>query len=120
VFVVEDDKKPRMKGMNIVRILLFFSFELNDVYYPCALVDWFKKVGLNPVTSMWVVHPDIVQGRQECSVLHLDSFLRAAHLIPVFGTHRLPHNFHWSYSLDAFHAYYVNKYIDHHAFEIAF
>ena len=83
-------------------------------------MEWFKKVGLDPVTGMWVVFPDAVQGRHKRSVFHLDSFLCAAHLIPVFGTHKVPRDFHFSYSLDSFKAYYVNKYIDHHANEVAF
>ena len=109
-----------MKGLGIVRVLLFFSFDYSGTHYPCALVEWFKKVGPDPVTGMWVVCPDIVRGKRALSVLHLDSFLRAAHLIPVFGTCKIPKDFHYSYSLDAFNAFYVNKYIDHHAFEIAF
>jgi hypothetical protein len=124
-FIVEDDDKPGMRGMGVVRVLLFFSFEHDHTHYPCALVDWFKKVGLDPVTGMWVVRPDIVQrGRRpeepERSVLHLDSFLRAAHLIPVFGKDKVPRDFHFTFSLDSFKAYYVNKYIDHHANEVAF
>ncbi len=119
-FIVEDDDKPGMKGLGVMRVLLFFSFEYDNTHYPFALVEWFKKVGLDPVTGMWVVCPDIVRGRQERSVVHLDSFLRAAHLVPVFGTHKLPQGFHFTLSLDAFDAYYVNKYIDHHANEVAF
>ncbi len=106
--------------MGVVRVLLFFSFEYDNMHYPFALVEWFKKVGLNPVTGMWIVHPDIVHGRQEHLVVHLDLFLYAAHLVPVFGTHKLPWDFHFTLSLDAFNAYYVNKYIDHHANEVAF
>jgi hypothetical protein len=69
---------------------------------------------------MWVVHPDIVRRQREQSVLHLDTFLRAAHLIPVFGPQKMPHDFDFTLSLDSFDAYYINKYIDHHANEIAF
>ena len=69
---------------------------------------------------MWVVQPDIIRGRRKKSVLHLDTFYRGAHLIPVYGKEKLPVGFHFSYSLDAFRAFYVNKYIDHHANEIAF
>ena len=119
-FIVEDDNEPGMRGMGVVRILLFFSFRYNNKHYPCALVEWFKKVGLDPVTGMWVVRPDNVREKRERSVLHLESFLRAAHLIPVFGTCTIPRDFHFLYSLDAFDAYYVNKYIDNHASEIAF
>ena len=52
-----------MGGMNVVRVCLFFSFEYKDVYYPCALVDWFTKVGCDPVSGLWVVCPDITRGR---------------------------------------------------------
>jgi len=119
-FIVEDEEKSGMRGMNVVRVRLFFSFEYKDVYYPCALVEWFSRVRCDPVSGMWVVRPDITRGRRDQTVLHLDSFLRGAHLIPVFGNQKLPHDFHYKYSLDAFQAFYVNKYIDHHANEIAF
>ena len=119
-FVVTDDAKPGMMGMNVVRVLLFFSFEYNGAEYPCAAVEWFETVGLDDVTGLWVVRPDVTQGKRDKSILHLDSFLRGAHLIPKYGTQRLPVDFHFSYSLDAFEVYYVNKYIDHHANEIIF
>jgi hypothetical protein len=38
-FVVENDTKPGMSGMVIVRIKLLFSFHYNGVYFPCALVE---------------------------------------------------------------------------------
>ena len=72
------------------------------------------------MTGMWVVCPDSTRGIRDRSVLHLDSFLRGAHLIPVYGDETLPVDFHYSYSLDTFQAFYVNKFIDHHANEIAF
>jgi hypothetical protein len=120
VFVSEDETKPGMSGMAVVRVMLFFSFEYDGVYYPCALVEWFDRVRHDPVTGLWIVRPDIARGRRNQSVLHLDSFLRGAHLIPVYGKENLPVDFDYSYSLDAFNAFYVNKYIDHHANEIAF
>jgi len=119
-FVVEDDTKPGMMGMNVVRVKLFFSFEYDGESYPCALVEWFGRVGCDPVTGLWMVCPDITRGQRDISVLHVDAFLRSAHLIPVYGSEKLPLDFHYSYSLDAFNTFYVNKYIDHHANEIAF
>lgn len=113
-----DDSQPRMMGMNVVRVLLFFSFNYNGVEYPCAIVEWFQMVGLDDVTGLWVVCPNVTEGKQDRSVLHLDLFLRGAHLIPRYGMQKLPLDFHFSYSLDAFQAYYVNKYIDHHANKI--
>ncbi|KAH7921240.1 hypothetical protein BV22DRAFT_1019790, partial [Leucogyrophana mollusca] len=53
-------------------------------------------------------------------VIHTDTIYRAAHLIPVYGVEFVPDNLKFHHSYDAFHTFYVNKYADHHAFEIAF
>jgi len=119
-FVVEDDTKPGIAGMNIVRVILFFSFEYDGVLYPCALVEWFTKIGWDSVTGLWVVCPDTTRSKQDRTVLHVDSILRGAHLIPVYSSEKLPLDFHYLYSLDLFEAYYVNKYIDHHTNELIF
>ncbi|KAH9021931.1 hypothetical protein EDB84DRAFT_1511344 [Lactarius hengduanensis] len=119
-FVIEDDTKPGMLGMNVVRVQQLFSLIYDDLLYPCALVEWFTRMNRDPVTGMWVVCPDITRGTRDRTVIHLDSILRGAHLIPAFGNDQLPLDFHFSYSLDVFKAYYVNKYIDHHTHEIAF
>ncbi|KAH7911539.1 hypothetical protein BJ138DRAFT_1237425 [Hygrophoropsis aurantiaca] len=122
VFVVEDEE-PGMKGMVIGRVKLFFSFLHDGVVYPCALIDRFSRIGRHPdiVTGMWKVRPETNRtGKRVQSVIHLDTILRSAHLIPVFGDGPLPVDFHFSYSLDVFKSYYVNKYADHHSHEIAF
>ncbi|KAF8805514.1 hypothetical protein BYT27DRAFT_7104339, partial [Phlegmacium glaucopus] len=54
------------------------------------------------------------------SVVHIDSILRAAHLIGVYSSEFIPQTLTHSQSLHAFKLFYVNKYIDHHAHEIAF
>ncbi|KAK0437733.1 uncharacterized protein EV420DRAFT_1280535 [Desarmillaria tabescens] len=122
--VVENEDQAGLQGMSVVRILLFFSFIHDGTEYPCALVHWFKKHGQRPdvTTGMWVVKPDY-QGRNQCpwiSIIHLDSLVHGAHLLPVFGPRPMPLNFHYLYSLDSFQAFYVNKYIDHHANEVVF
>ena len=117
---MEDEKKPGMSGMVVVRVRLFFSVEYEEVHYPCALVEWFKRIGRDRLTGMWTVHPDCTCSSQDKSVLHLDSFLHGAHLIPIYNNLRLSLNFKHFYSLDVFKAYYVNKYVDHHAYEITF
>ncbi|KAI0290007.1 hypothetical protein B0F90DRAFT_1812424 [Multifurca ochricompacta] len=93
-FIVEDEAKPGMQGLNIVHVQLMFSFKYNNIEYPCSLVDWFTRVSIDNTT---------------------------AHLIPVYDSNPLPlHRLTDSYSLDTFKLFYVNKYIDHHAHEIAF
>ncbi len=46
--------------------------------------------------------------------------VRAAHLIGVSGDELLPHKVGPENSLDVFKQFYVNKFADHHAHEIAF
>jgi hypothetical protein len=120
--VVEDEDKPGMRGMNVARIQLFFSFSHNGKHYPCALVEWFSRMGRSPDsdTGMWKVCPDIRRGQRLCSVIHLNSILRGTHLLPIFGHRFLPINFNYTYSLDAFAGYYVNHFADHHSHEIIF
>ena len=72
-------------------------------------------------TGMWVVQPDLdVNGQHALEVVHVHSILCGAHLIPIYRWNQLPLDTHYADSLDTFQAYYVNKYIDHHAFEITF
>ncbi|KAJ7708409.1 hypothetical protein B0H16DRAFT_1345075 [Mycena metata] len=124
-FVVEDQNADGFRGMSVVRVRLLFSFQFDGVDYPCALVEWYNKIGRGPDqdTGMWMVRPDLRHTRARdpvMSVVHLDSVLRGAHLIPVFGSRYLPRGFRHTWSLDAFEAFFVNKYIDAHANEIAF
>ncbi|KAF8055570.1 hypothetical protein FPV67DRAFT_1435271 [Lyophyllum atratum] len=117
-FVETDADLPGMEGMTIARVLLFFSFTFEGTHYPCALVHWLVVVGDSPDldTGLWVVRPEFDAGRRRTlEVVHLDSIARAAHLLPVYGSAPLPEDFHFSVSLDAFRAFFINKYIDHHA-----
>ncbi|KAJ7443373.1 hypothetical protein FB451DRAFT_1437560 [Mycena latifolia] len=123
-FAVEDQDQPGFRGMSVARVKLFFSFTHDGLEYPCALVEWFKKVGRSPdiCTGMWVVESEYrARGKDRfITVVHLDSLLRGAHLIPVYGAGHIPVGFRYNHSLDAFTAFHVNKYIDHHSNEIAF
>ncbi|KAN0127920.1 hypothetical protein V8E53_014268 [Lactarius tabidus] len=126
IFVGNTDRPdaPGMRGLLVARVHLFFSFVHDGTKYPCALVHWFSVVGEEPCneTTMWIVEPDFRRGKPCLEVIHLDTVLRGAHLIGVSGTHFLPKdpNFTFDKSLDAFSSFYVNKYADHHAYEIAF
>ncbi|KAJ7312726.1 hypothetical protein DFH08DRAFT_791300 [Mycena albidolilacea] len=123
VFVEEDADQPGFRGLLAARVLLFFSFKHNGVVYPCAAVTWFSTVGESPCpdVGMWMVEPDLDgRGRRVLDIIHLDSILRGAHLIPIYGDSYLPRHIKRTASLDSFRAYYVNKYADHHSHEIAF
>ena len=127
VFVENTDlpDAPGMEGLLLARVLLFFSFDHEGgTKYPCALVHWFSIVGEGPCseTGMWIVEPDFKGSKPVLEVIHLDTILRGAHLIGVSGTGLLPNDLDFTFdkSLDAFKSFYVNKYVDHHAHEIAF
>ncbi|KAG1864404.1 hypothetical protein F4604DRAFT_1882098 [Suillus subluteus] len=102
VFVNTNSDLEGMKGLKVARVRCFFSFRYNwATTYPCALVHWFNKVGdsADEDTGMWIVHP--------------------THLIPVYSHNFIPKDIEYFHSYDAFRLFYVNKYADHHAFEIA-
>lgn len=120
VFIDTDPDLPGMRGMIIGRVLLFFSFNFESRHHSCALIHWLVPVGDSPdsETGLWVVRPEFERnGRRSLQVISLDSIARAAHLLPVFGSSPLPEDFHFSQSLDAFRAYFVNRYADHHTHE---
>ena len=102
----------------------FLSFSHLDNHYHCAPIDHFKHVGTrpDPVTGLWKVKRQIVTvGQREVpiqSVIHIDTILHNVHLIPVFGDGHVPQGLHYKHSLDTFDTFYVNKYADHHSFEI--
>ena len=98
-----------MRGLDVARVHLF-SFELGDKLLSCALVHNFSKSFNKPEpdNGMWVVEPNIDNhGYQVMSVMHIDSIVCAAHLLPVFkGDAAIPRN--------------VNKHVDYHVFETLF
>ncbi|KAL4074427.1 hypothetical protein V8B97DRAFT_2022686 [Scleroderma yunnanense] len=87
-----------MGRLHVDRVFLFFSFSFDGIKYP-----YFDA-----------------NGQQELEVVHIDCILCGAYLIPVYRHHHLLMDIQHTDSLDIFQAYYVNKYINHHAFEIAF
>ena len=71
-------------------------------------------------TGMWRVEPDFdAKGDALYAVIHLDTMICAAHLI---GESNRPLSTLITYvsALDMFYILYVNKYLDHHAYKIAF
>ena len=123
MFVNTDSSAPGMHGLDVVRARLFFSFHYQGKVYPCALVRWYSCIGDEPErdTGMWVVEPECNDdGSPFMAIIHLDTIVRGAHLIGVYGDKYIPTNLTFNDSLNAFHSYYVNKFIDNHAFEIAF
>lgn len=122
-FVNLDPDMDGMQGLAVIRVRCFFSIAFETKVYPCAFVHWYATIGDNPdeVTGMWKVKPEIdADGAPIVSVVHLDCILRSAHLIPAYGMDPVPKHLTPESSLDHFSTFYVNKYIDHHAFVTAF
>jgi hypothetical protein len=123
IYVEKDADADGFCGLHVARVKLFFSFHFQLTTFSCALVEWFSTYGDSPCedTGLWRVEPDYdARGQRMCSVIHVDTILRLAHLIGVSGPQFLPTQFTHHDSLDAFRLFYVNKYADHHAHEIAF
>jgi hypothetical protein len=123
IFVNTDSSVDGMLGLDVARARLFFSFKHEGIIFFCALVHWFCRVDDSPdeLSGMWIVKPEFTDdGTRSASVINLDAIFRAAHLMPVFGNDAVPRYLSFTQTLDAFNSYYVNKYIDHHAFEIVF
>ena len=109
-------------GLEVAHAYLFFSFTLNGVKYPCALVHWFSCTTdtLSDVTGMYTIEPNhFPNGKPVTAVVHLDTVFRAAHLLPVFSNHpALSEHQHHEQMLDLFSEFYINQYIDHHTFKV--
>jgi hypothetical protein len=55
------------------------------------------------------------------AIIHLESIFRAAHLLPVYNNTSsfIRQSLIMHDTLNTFKVFYVNKFVDHHAFEIA-
>ncbi|KAG2037270.1 hypothetical protein BDR03DRAFT_824808, partial [Suillus americanus] len=106
-------------------VMLFsFHYGHDSQIFPCALVHWFKLVSNepNPGNGMWVVKPsflDLELNTQELSIIHIDTIVRATHLLPIFSEGCVPQKATFHEFLDTYCRFYVNKFADHHSFEIA-
>lgn len=108
-------------SMQAARVRLFFSIKHDSRTIPCALVEWYETVGSSPdeAVGMWVVKPELTANHQQrvATVVHLDSVVRGVHLIPIYQKQQISRKRNYSTTLNDFKKFYINKYIDYHAFE---
>jgi hypothetical protein len=59
IFVNVNPDLDEMRGMDVARVLTFFSFTYRTETYPSVVVRWFNTLGDSPDedTGMWVVQP---------------------------------------------------------------
>ena len=110
-----------MRGGRLV--LLFFSLTHKKQPLECALVNWFVYDGDEPVrdpdTGMYMVHLERDRrGKTEIQVISVDSIIRGAHLLPVYGEGRVPRSITYSNVLDKGRSFFINHYVDHHVHEL--
>jgi hypothetical protein len=123
VFVVQDSHLNGFRGLFVGQVEGFIKLKRNQINYPCAVLSTFSPVGDSPCpdTGMWMVERDFDEnGEKLMSVIHVDAIIRGAHLIGIAGDSFIPNDLDYSDTLNAFRTFYVNKYIDYHAHEIAF
>ena len=126
VFVNKNNGLQGLLGLEVARVRLFFSFRNRDEDHACAAVHWYGRTDDEPDddTGMWVVKPLYHRRRRGlgnlplCSVISLDTIVRAAHLVGVVLDQEVSPTLRSEDSLDTFKEFFVNKYIDHHAFEL--
>jgi hypothetical protein len=105
------------------RVYLFFRFSHAGVNYPCVLVRWYStSEEPDTINRLWIVQPESTRPRQHhMSIIHVDTIVCGTHLLPRFPSDvPVYRQINYTDVLDLFTSFYVNKSIDHHAFEIAF
>ncbi|KAG2745356.1 hypothetical protein P692DRAFT_201841294 [Suillus brevipes Sb2] len=126
---MNDEVSCGLDGLAVARVLCFFGLQYRGKYFQCAVVQWFSYVtdSRDPDTGMYIVTPSTNDnGTPDVSIIHIDCIFRAvmhvtrsaARLIPVYGNNFIPREITLHNSHNMFRAFYINKYADHHAFEI--
>jgi hypothetical protein len=110
------------RQLDVGRVMAFFSFVHDGKVFPCALVHEFRYSSRQPDkdTGLWIVIPKFVEEVQPClRIISLNRIFRAAHLVPVYKTRSfIPRSLTMDKTLDEFKRFYINKFIDYHAFRI--
>ena len=120
------NNKPTINSFSITQVWLFFSFKHNQAFYEYALVHDYQVVNPSPdeITGMAIVKRAMRRSIPRAHVIPLNNILWAVHLIPVFSqlhAKHIPKKYKHEDMLNnrhLFKQFYVNKFIDHHAFEI--
>ena len=87
MFINTDLLQLGMHGLDVACARLFFSFAFERVKYSCAFIHWFSKIkeSANEGTGMWAVGPEVFDDDScNSSIIHLDSVVCLAHLLPIY------------------------------------
>ena len=111
-----------LSGYTAARVLLLLSFAHAGETFPCTLVWWYALVETggdrDNDTGKWLVERELKDGAPHVSVIHTDTIFRAVHLLPFFGKKTVPRKLTPDTSLDHYEKFYINRFADHHSFEV--
>jgi hypothetical protein len=82
-----------MGGLKVARVFCFVAFTHLSKQYKAAHVECLNVVKQVPdkITGMWKVKPRLGEcGMRVLELIPLETFLRACHLIPVYGDNTVP------------------------------
>ena len=112
---------PGPHGLSVAQLHVLFSFTIKGVHCEVALVEWFSYVGNSPDEDigMWVVQREKWQdGSPLMDFIFIDTILQSYHLLSMYGEVTIPSDVTYVTSLTNFKIFYVNKFADHHSFEL--
>ena len=107
----------RLDNLDVACIRLLLSFDYHGVTYQCIIIHGLLLVDDEPDedTGMWLAHcPD----KQISQAIPLNAIYCAAHLIPYYSNNSMPWQITPNNCLDNFYLFYMNKFIDHHTFDL--
>ena len=119
--LVKTELAPGLHGLLVARLHLLFSFMKSNTRHDVALIQWYSYIGDLPDedTEMWVVKKEKrSDGLPVIDFIYIDAIVRSCQLLPVYRRGMIPHQVNHMTSLNCFQAYYVNKFADHHSFEL--
>jgi len=116
-----NDKLP-MSRYIIAWVLVFFSFTYAGEDFPVALVWWYTLSDdaghRDEAMGMWLVEREFRSEEPHLVVVHVGSIFRVVHLLPFFRKEWVPQGFSHSDTLNKYTKFHVNRFADHHSFEI--
>ena len=122
VLVNSNPEVEGVRGFEVARVFLLFSFQHENKEYPSALIQWYSHVGSEPddETRLWMVEPDTNDaGDPHLAIIHLDTIYRAVHLLPAHQNNTfVKRTITMHSSLDMFQLFYINRFADHQSFEV--
>ncbi|KAI9465113.1 hypothetical protein F5148DRAFT_982031, partial [Russula earlei] len=84
--------------------------------YSCTLINWFVHTDQpDNDTGMWMAALECDwNGHPTVQVITIDTIACAAHLLPIYGSSRVPDDFCHREALDQYRYFFVNDFVDHH------